>query len=443
MAGFAVMEHIGIPAWGERVPGWSRGQDITMVSTVEGERVLAELIATGVAEDPYPAYALLRERGPVTFLPARSLWIVTGYDECRAVLRDSARFPAWSGPSFFAPGQPPAPPVAPGPIPEDGDARQQRRQCAYHALSPRSRGVALEPTMREVAEGLVAALPHGQGDLVSGLAAPFAAAVLAAYFGLPQPAWHDYLGRWLAELRPADGRPRGLTGPATEMIRAANLRRARAAFEQALRIELDQRRTDPRDDVLTALAQAADGSDAYTDEESLRIVPTLANNAFLGLSDLAGTVLWQLLANPWLAQAVTGDDRLLGGAIEEILRLDPPVQAVQRQAMAAVAVSLGGARIPAGAPVLVLLAAANRDPALFPAPDQLDPWRPNAADHLSFGHGVDFCIGAPLVRRAVTVLARVFVTQIVSVRLLEDARIRHWPNPFNRGWQRLDVIISE
>lgn len=346
--------------------------------------------------------------------------VVSQHEACRAVLRDSVVFSAGNG--------------APG------DGHLHRRHCAYHALSPRSRAIALEPTMRAIARDLVAGLPAGRCDLVSQLAAPYASAVLGAYFGLPEPAWRDYRDRWVAELRPPGGHPRVVTGPVTEMIRRASVGRAREPFVAALRAELARRRQAPRDDVLTALASAADMDADYTDEETLRIIPTLANNAWLGLADLAGAVLWQLLANRWLVDEIAGDERVLAGAIEEILRLEPPVQRVERRT--AVPVTLGGTPVPAGTPVLVSLAAANRDDAVFPAPDRLDPARPNAGDHLSFGDGVDYCIGAPLVRRAVAVLARAFLARSGTVRLDDGAPVRHWDNPFNRGLQRLDVCIE-
>lgn len=342
--------------------------------------------------------------------------IVTGHADCRAVLRDSARFPAGSG--------------------QETEAAHRRRHHAYQALAPKRRSATLEPEMRRLAALMVNELAPGRIDLVCQLAAPFADAVLDAYFGLPQPAWHDYHQRWLEDLRPREER-----GPRAELIRTLQLRQARTTFIHALQVELEDRRREPRNDVLTAMAHAADEHDGYTDADTLRIIPTLANNALLGLTDLAGTVLWQILTHPSPAGEIASDEHALAGAIEEILRLEPPVQSVQRRA--AVPVEVDGEHIPAGAPVRVRLAAANRDEAVFADPDRLDPHRPNAANHLSFGHGQDFCIGAPLVRRAAAILASAFLERMPAIRLVDDAPIEHWSNPFNRGLRRLDVFISE
>lgn len=351
------------------------------------------------------------ENTPVT------TWTVTGHAACRAALRDDERFPAGAE--------------------TDTAAARQRRHSAYQALAPKRRCVALAPEMDRIAAQLVGALPPGRIDLVDQLAAPFAEAVLDLYFGLPQPAWRDYYQRWRETLRPSGGQ-RG--DPLTEMVRATRFRLARGAFLAALRLALQDRRREPRDDVLTGMALAADAHAGYTDADTLRIVPTLANNALLGLTDLAGTVLWHLLAHPSVVAEIGGDERALVGAIEEILRLEPPVQAVQRQT--AISVELDGEAIPAGVPVLVRLADANRDETVFPDPHRLDVRRLNSADHLSFGYGTDYCIGAPLVRRATLSLASSFLTRVGAIRLADDASIEHWTNPFNRGLQRLDVLVE-
>ncbi len=342
---------------------------------------------------------------------------VTGHAACRAVLRDDGRFPA--GPGL------------------DSEAARLRRHCAYQALSPGRRCAALEPEMRRHAASMVAALRPGRADLVRQLAAPYAAAVLGDYFGLPQPAWHDFYEQWLEGMRPPDD-PRG--DRLAALMRPLRFRQARADFMAAVSTALADRRREPRNDVLTAMAHAADEHDSYTDADSLRIIPTLANNARLGLTDLTGAVLWQLLANPALTGEIAADNRQLDGTVEEILRLEPPVQSVQRQTAAPV--ELGGEAVPVGAPVLVQLAAANRDETVFPDPDRLDPRRSNAANHLSFGYGADYCIGAPLVRRATVILTTSFLIRRAEIRLDDDAPVRHWVNPFNRGLQRLDVLVE-
>jgi cytochrome P450 len=170
---------------------------------------------------------------------------------------------------------------------------------------------------------------------------------------------------------------------------------AKEALRNYLAGAIEERRARPADDLIGALVTARDENDALTEDELLAFVMLLLLGGNDTTTNLIGNGLLALARHPEQQRRLRQDPRLMPKAIEEMLRYDPPVQMTVRTPIGATEV--GGTEISADCLVFVLIAAANRDPAQFPDPDTFDVGRePN--DHLSFGGGIHFCLGAPLSR---------------------------------------------
>jgi hypothetical protein len=232
---------------------------------------------------------------------------------------------------------------------------------------------------------------EGGLDVIGDLAGPLPVRVIAELLGVDR---EDRTGfpRWSADAVQFFG------SPVPDPVNARRLDADLVEWRALLVRLLDERRSAPRDDLLTAVGGLVDAG-SITLEEALFTCVHLLIAGHETTTNLIGNALLCFLAHPDEQAAVTDDPTLLPGAIEEVLRFEPPIQRIRR--VAADTCKLGGATIRAGDAVIPVLAAANRDPARFDDPDRFDVRRelgPSAQRHLAFGHGVHFCLGAPLAR---------------------------------------------
>src|SRR6185312_15711084 len=163
-----------------------------------------------------------------------------------------------------------------------------------------------------------------------------------------------------------------------------------------LREIIHKKRLAPGDDLLTALVRASDHGEHLSEDEAAAMAFILLFAGFETTINLVGNGYFALLTHPEQRDRLLADPDLLPTAVEELLRYDGPVE-FGTWRFTTEPISVGGVAIPAGEPVLAVLAAADRDPSRFPAPDELDLGRP-ATGHVALGHGIHFCIGAPLAR---------------------------------------------
>ena len=182
--------------------------------------------------------------------------------------------------------------------------------------------------------------------------------------------------------------------PTEEAGRIAS--RAATEFSAYLRALSRERRARPADDLVTALTQVVDGGDQLTEDELIGTVVLLLNAGHEATVNFTGIGWWQLFRHPDQLARLRRDPGLLPRAIDELLRYDTPLQMFERWVLEDVEVA--GVAVPKGAELGLLFGSANRDPAVFADPDRLDLGRPEAAQHLSFGAGVHYCLGAPLGR---------------------------------------------
>jgi cytochrome P450 len=260
------------------------------------------------------------------------------------------------------------------------------RRLVTHAFTPRAiAGYA--DTIREIAEGLLDRAGD-RFDLIDDYASRLPVAVIARIMGIPDDMHDELLGI---------GNDAALTlDPALSWrdFRAAD--RAIRRADRLLGEHITELRRQPGDDLLSQLVQISDGGDRLTDQE-LRVNTLLLLGAgFETTVNLIGNAVALLLEHPDQLAGLRADPAGWPNAVDEVLRYDSPVQVTVR--VAREDTDLAGRPIKAGRPIVLMLAAANRDPAVFADPDRFDVTRPDARLHLAFSAGIHYCLGAQLAR---------------------------------------------
>lgn len=405
--------------------------------------LLAPLRSAGSLENPYPIYSLLRTVHPVLRVPTPSfegpgIWLLTRHRDVHAVLRD-ARFSVdrlqapiirdnlERLPAFVQQGARGLRSM----LIMDPPDHTRVRKLANKAFTPK-RVAALRPRIEQlVAEELDAVATSDRFDLIHDLAEPLPAIVIAELLGVPAED-HRQFRQWSSQLiagisaRTDDARSRA-TGAAQQIL-------------LYLSEIIAARRQEPRDDLISAMIQAQEESDALSDEELLATSNLLLLAGHETTTNLIGNGVLALLREPEQLARLRRDPSLVPTAIEELLRFDGPVQATIRVALEDVAIDdaeRGEQVIPKGSAVLVSLGAANRDPDVFPDPDTLDIGRdPNP--HVGFGFATHFCMGAPLARLEAQVAIGALVTRFPDLALREETP-EYRENPVLRGLKRLEL----
>ena len=355
-----------------------------------------DLRSPAVLADPHPVYNRLREEAPVHWSASLGGWVLTGHADVRRALLDDrlsvekmGRFAERrSGGEGHADIAFLARTLADWMVFNDPPRHRELRRAMQNAFLARDIPV-LEANVRAVVDELLDPLgAEGRMDLVADFAHPLPAIVIAELFGMPRTEreqlkrWSDALGRFV--LGDVEN-----TAHDAKYGAAARAAQAMAARFHAL---VEEHRRAPRDDFTQLLLR--DGAHLSDDE----IVHTLMFVLFAGHETttnlIASGVLW-LVRTPGLMARLRAEPGRVADAVEELLRMDGPVQMVFR--LAREDVEYGGTTIRAGERVHLVLNAANRDPGVFERPDELDIER-GRSRHVSFGPGAHFCLGAPLAR---------------------------------------------
>jgi cytochrome P450 len=304
------------------------------------------------------------------------------------------------------------------------------RKLVNKAFTPK-RIAALRPRIEAlVAEEIDAMAERGETDLIHDLAEPLPAIVIAELLGVP-PEDHRQFRQWSSRLIAA------IAAPTLEERQNASLDAGQKILSY-LRDIIAARRREPRDDLISAMIQAQEESDALSDEELLATSQLLLLAGHETTTNLIGNGTLALLREPEQLARLRDDPGMLPTAVEELLRFDSPVQATVRVAREDIA--FDDQVIPQGSMVLVNLGAANHDPEVFENPDELDIARdPNP--HLGFGFGTHFCMGAPLARLEAEAAFAALIARFPKLSLASDAA-EYRPNPILRGLSRLDLAFS-
>ena len=355
---------------------------------------------------------------------------VTRYEECREVLRDITSFSNASG--FKAPGV-----VIP---PEDrllGELDPPRhtlvRRVMVTALTPRVVHEA-EPFMAETANGLLDAVPvPGTADLVPAFTVPLPNRVTVHLLGLP-PEDADQLAAWAKELMES-GFPATNRSERGEGFAAAFPEFAGYIDDQIERLDADTE----ADDVLARLVRLESDGERLPRRQVRALVRNLITGGLTTTSQLLGNLVFELLRDSTVESAMRRDPAALAGAIEESLRLAPPVLFIFRGCVHAT--SVGGRAITEGERVVVGTGSANRDEQVFRDGERFDVTRPNTEQHLTFGYGQHVCPGAALARTVARIGLATFFDRFPAgtVRLADAFRFENVPTFFECGPRRLPV----
>jgi len=402
------------------------------VTYEQGRELLFDPRDPGMLADPYPYYHRLRETDPVHRSPF-GYWVLSRHQDVDALLRDTracSDFPhddAWARHR----GGPDSPIVRSTMLwmmMKDGDAHRRLRSLTGQFFTARAVQL-LRPRIAAVIDGLIEEVGEGRIDLVRDLALPLPIMVIGELLGIPRAdraqcrAWTDRIGRVVDPIVTPD-------------MRAA-MNQALTEFSAYLAGQVQARRANPGQDLLSALVRMDDSSDRLTDDEIVANVLLLFNAGHETTVNLIGNGMLALLRHPEQLALLRGNPDLISQAVEEISRYDSPVQIAARIMTADI--ELGGTTIPAGAKVMVIYGAANRDPARYADPDRLDISR-TGVKSLAFGGGPHFCIGAPLARLEV---AMVFTALLERYRSIELAAPElSWRANFNlRGLKELPLTM--
>ena len=373
--------------------------------------------------DPYPTLRELRETTRAFYSSALDYWVVTSYADVRHILKTTSSFSALNSlqpltelcphaVSLLKQGGYAATPALTN-LDPPGHARQRR--LANAAFTPK-RIAALEPFVRDLARRFLDEhFRNGSADVVADLAWAFPALVLFQVLGLPESDLEKVK-------RGARHRGTVIYGRASEeeQIEAAC---ELASFWRYAAALVEARTESPGDDFVSVLTQAgeADG-DALSREETVSIMLQMLFAGHETTTKLMANSFRRLLEDRASWEAICRDPGLIPNAIEEVLRFDGSVIAWRHKTKEPV--EIGEARLPKDAKLLLLLASANRDPAVFTDPDRFDIRRPNARDHLSFGVGVHNCLGAPLARLEARIVLEEVSRRLPSLRLTQNAKLK-------------------
>lgn len=377
----------------------------------------SEMMRPEVRANPYPWYSQLRSAGPVRQL-ADGVWIALGYDAVVTALRNPLLFSSAEGMGGLMTGR-----VGPNRvdskeafgldlrglrvlIASDPPDHTRLRRLLSRAFTPRS-VMALEPRLRQICESMVDNLVEAgaSGDLVGQLAYPFPVTVIAELLGIPSSRRGDFK-RW------SDALVGALSG-GWDLASAQQ-----PIFEMFAYINevVAERQARPTDDLIGRLVTAEDqGEDeplSPLEITMFAILLLVAGNETT--TNLVGNAFFALVAHPNQRKRLRADPTGIPAVIEETLRYDAPVQTLFRGAKEDT--SLAGVDIPAGSTLMVSFAAANRDPAHFPHPDRFDPDR-DAHDHLGFGHGIHYCLGASLARLEARIIGETLLQRTRTIEV--------------------------
>lgn len=406
-----------------------------------------------LVRDPYPYFDRLRSQCPVLREPHHGVMMVTGYEEARAVYTDLEHFSSATSVTGPFPGFP---------VRLEGDdvseiieqhrdglpfsdqlpcfdppKHTQHRALLMRLITPK-RLRENEAFMWRLADRqLDEFVPKGRCEFVSQFAGPFALLVIAELLGVPESEHETYR----RELQ--GGHREGMVVGST---RQETMGHTPLEFlYERFTAYVEERRREPRDDVLTGLATATFPDGALPDvQDVVRIATNLFGAGQETTVRLLAYSLQVLAENPELQALLRAERDRIPNFIEEALRMESPVKGDFR--LSRVPVEVGGVEVPAGTTVMVLNGAANRDPREFEDPNTFQPDRANARHHLAFGLGSHVCPGAPLARAEARVSLERILDRTADIRISEqhhgppgDRRFSYVPTFILRGLTRLHL----
>ena len=362
-------------------------------------------LSSELRANPLPQYEKLRRKDPVHRMRISDGWILTRYEDIDMVLRDHRRFGNLGRDFGYLPYI--------SMLDLDPPEHTKVRGLVAHGFTQRAVN-SLEPRIAKMVDELldeVAGKPRF--DLIQDIAFPLPITVIAELLGVP-PEDRDQFREW-SEVVALD------VDPLLDSQQIRDVQRTvEELFDYLEKIAEDRRRR-PQDDLVTALVNAEEDGERLSREDLLINIVLVLVAGNETTRNLIGNGTLALLRNPDQLERLRDDSSLLDSAIDEMLRYDSPVQLDSR--IARESVEIGGKRIEPGQRVLCALGAANHDPEVFPDPERFDVGRA-PRNHLSFGRGIHYCLGAPLAKLEARVAFAGLLSRFESFRLVEEPRYR-------------------
>jgi cytochrome P450 len=360
----------------------------------------------GFFQSPYRTFQDLHTTCPV----ARSskfggFWVLSKYNDVVEAARDTATFSSADGISIPKVGS--LIPLVP--IEADPPLHTEFRRTLQHEFS-RGRMEKLEPSIRKLTNELIDGfIGRGSGDLAAELATPLPSIVLAELLGLPREDWNTFRGHVSA-----------LVATSKVGDTQANMETS-VAFAMHFMAVLEDRRNNPRDDMLTRIVQSTVSGRTVAPEEALGLTLVTVIAGHETTVGGIGSMLMHVGSNPPVRERLLADPALVPRAVEETIRMEAPIQGAARTVTNDVCVH--GQDFRSGERIWLLYAAGNRDGDTFPDPDTFDLDRkPNR--HLGFGEGVHRCVGAPLAQIEMRIVLEEVLKRMPRLRLPDPSAVR-------------------
>jgi cytochrome P450 len=399
---------------------------------------------------PFPHYAQMRDEQPVMLIESMGMYLVTRHDLVLSMLRDPATYSSMFGGAgmplnaearaamaeVMAEGYPRVPTMLTADMPD----HTRYRRLVSKAFTPKVIA-ELEPVIRSICTKLIDSwIDRDTIEFVTEFAVPLPVEVIAHALNVPESRMADFK-RWSDD---------SIAGIGTNITLEERVRAERGVneYQHYFAAEFDKRKIEPQDDLLTALLQARiDDDDPEVPDhrpldmpEMLSIVQQLLVAGNETTTKLLTETIRLLAEHPDQWAALQADPSRAPAIVEEALRLSTPTQGMFR--IATRDHELGGVQIPKGARLIAVFASANRDESLFPDPDAFDPDRAALREHLAFGKGIHFCLGAALSRLEGKVALEELAKRLDHLTLPETNEYQYFPSFLLRGLTRLDVGIT-
>jgi cytochrome P450 len=397
--------------------------------------------------DPFEFDRRLRHEAPVHRDPKSGVFLVSTYELILVAVRDFETFSNHFASAAGALGlgvddddpqiaqfQRQSYPIVDTMLTADPPEHRRFRGLVNKAFTPR-RVEKLRDAMRGLCHELIDAfVDAGRCEVLADYAVPLPLTIIADQLGVSR-ADLPHFKRW------TDGFTARLSGVAQGEETLEAMQRI-LEFQHYFAVRIDEAGSSPRDDILSDLVRArVDGERPLDVGEQLSILQQLLVAGNETTANAIAEGIRHLATDPALCERVGGEPALIPGFVEEVLRLASPVQGMWRRAKRDA--ELGGVAIPAGSLLLLRYGSANRDESVFRDPDRLDPGRGNAADHLAFGHGIHFCLGAMLARAELRTAFGALLERTERLRLSEGAApLRYRPSILLRGLTELNVSFA-
>ncbi|MER5452398.1 cytochrome P450 [Streptomyces sp. NPDC002764] len=408
-----------------------------------------DLFTWEFATNPYPAYAWLRAHAPVhrTTLPSGvEAWLVTRYADAKQTLADNrlSKNPAHHDEPAHAKGKTGIPGERKAELMThllniDPPDHTRLRRLVSKAFTPR-RVAEFAPRVQQLTDQFIDRFAEkGSADLIHEFAFPLPIHAICDLLGVPREDQDDFRD-WAGMMIRHQGGPRGGVARSVKKMRgylADLIHRKRAALPDT---------PAPGEDLISGLIRASDHGEHLTENEAAAMAFILLFAGFETTVNLIGNGTFALLTHPeqrarLQTSLAAGERGLLETGVEELLRYDGPVELATWR-FATEPLTIGGQDIAAGDPVLVVLAAADRDPDRFAEPDTLDLSRRDN-QHLGYGHGIHYCLGAPLARLEGQTALATLLTRLPDLRLAEDPGELRWRGGLiMRGLRTLPVEFT-